>query len=80
MLESVLKSNLNLFDYLQISIENCMPNKNNSGYSYTRPIWATSDLTVRLNWLNWNNLGIFNDFEIKNFLNIFKLFGDLNRC
>lgn len=86
MLECVLKSNLSLYDYLQISINNWMCNNYQTSYECmpstaltTRPIWATSDLTVRLNWLNWNNLGILNDFEIRNFLDLFKLFGDLTR-
>jgi hypothetical protein len=37
-----------------------------------------SDLTVRLNWLNWTNLGV-NEHEVPNYLNLFKFFSDCRR-
>ncbi|CAF0820983.1 unnamed protein product [Brachionus calyciflorus] len=73
LLESILESNMNLFDYFQSVLLNTL-----NGNGALRPIWATSDLTVRLNWLNWNNLGIRND-KVQNFLNLFQFFNDCKK-
>lgn len=44
----------------------------------TRPAWITSDLVVRLNWLNWSSLGIHGN-QIEKIVSIFKMFADAKK-
>jgi len=71
LLQAVLDSNMNLYDYLKTVLS--------SSFSMqARPSWASSDLIVRLNWLNWSAVGVVEN-ETEKFLNLFQMFGEATR-
>jgi hypothetical protein len=64
-LETILKNDMSMLEYL----ESILNNKR-------RPSWATQDLLVRLNWLDWSSLG-FEQQEIQIYMRLFKEISDL---
>lgn len=76
LLQAVLDSNMNLYDYLKTVLGSSFDLQMNSGCA--RPRWASSDLIVRLNWLNWSAVGV-NESESRKFLQLLQTFGEMTR-
>ncbi len=76
LLQAVLDSNMSLYDYLKTVLGSSFDLQMNSGC--VRPRWASSDLVVRLNWLNWSAVGV-NESESRKFLQLLQMFGEMTR-
>lgn len=64
-LEAILKSDMDTIEYLEFILN-----------GKRRPSWATQDLLIRLNWLNWSSLGLKQQ-EIQICMRLFKKINDL---